>query len=269
MKTIKDFINCLKLHSIISGYLQKTTMKRHFFFPFLLLVISGCSGQEKLSAKKFPDIALVNRIDFYNPKFDQPRFSCGFLLQYHSDTFAVTAKHLLKFIKPDGMATLSFENAVKNWIFYPLTKKEDSIVTEKLLNENKTALLADASIYEDDWLVFSIRQNHSTVQALQVRTTPLVTGEKLYVIGWTRKMETGEQRVYEFAYHTTIGKRILLKELIVPEQFGGLSGGPVVDEQGLVVGIVSGGTVDPADGKKYFSPCIITGVTEFLDSYKK
>jgi hypothetical protein len=136
------------------------------------------------------------------------------------------------------------------------------------LNENKAEILADKSTYTDDWLLFSLKANYSKVKALEVRATPLVPGEKLYVIGWTRKMESGKQRVYEFEYLKTIDHRILLKEILVPEQFGGLSGAPLVDEQGAVVGIVSNGTIDPASNKKYFSPCVLDGLISFIEKYQ-
>ena len=55
----------------------------------------------------------------------------------------------------------------------------------------------------------------------------------------------------------------------MPEQFGGLSGDPVVDEQGAVVGIVSNSTQDPETGKKYFSPCTIDGLITFLQNTKR
>ena len=239
-----------------------------YLFSLLLISISGCA-QEQLSTKEFAAIALTNRIDFVDSKFDQSRFSCGFLVKYNADTFAVTAKHLLKIIKTDKMQTLTFENYVKEWILYPLDKKEQVVVTDKLLNENKSELLDKPSTYNQDWLLFSIKTNHSKVKPLAVRTTPLVPGEKLYVIGWTRKMETGSQRVYEFEYYKSIGDRLLLKDVIVPEQFGGLSGAPVVDEQGLVVGIVSGGTVDPETKKKYFSPCAINDLVKFIAALPK
>ena len=71
------------------------------------------------------------------------------------------------------------------------------------------------------------------------------------------------------AYSKTIGNRILLKDIIVPEQFGGLSGAPLVDEKGMVVGVVSNGTVDPDSNKKYFSPCSLTGLSSFLDGRKQ
>ena len=239
---------------------------KHGLYVCLLVLLSasGCA-QEKVSKENFPAIALTNKIDFVDPKFDQPRFSCGFLIKYKADTFAVTAKHLLKIIKTDEMKTLTFNNFIKNWSLYPLDNKDQLVTTDQLLNENKSESLDNASTYHQDWLLFSIKTNHANVKPLEVRTTPLVPGEKLYALGWTRKMEQGSQRVYEFEYYKSIGDRILLKDLIVPEQFGGLSGAPVVDQQGLVVGIVSGGTLDPTTNKKYFSPCTMDGVIKFLD----
>jgi len=232
----------------------------------LILLSSGCSGQENTSKKKFEAITLVNKIDFFNPKFDQSRFSCGFLLKYGKDTLAVTAKHILKFIKTDNMNTLTLENNIKSWSLYPLDKKTEIVVCDKLLNENKSEQLEAKSNYKNDWLVFSIKKNNSKVKVLEARTSPLVFGEKLYVIGWTRTMEEGPQRVYEFEYYKTIDNRILLKDVSVPEKFGGLSGSPLVDEQGLVVGIVSNATNDPGTDKKYFSPCTISSLISFLET---
>jgi hypothetical protein len=225
---------------------------------------SSCSGQENKSKKFFESITLVNRIDFVNPKFDQAKFSCGFLLKYGKDTLAITAKHLLKIIKSDTMNTLTFENNIKSWSMYPLGKKSEIVVCDKLLNENKSEQLEAKSTYENDWLVFSIKKNNSKVKPLEIRTSPLAAGEKLYAVGWTRTMEDGPQRVYEFEYYKTIGNRILLKEVIVPEKFGGLSGAPIVDEKGFVVGIISNSTNDPETEKKYFSPCAITSLVSFL-----
>jgi len=237
-------------------------------FLFLLLSTSACT-QDKVSSAQFPGIALTNRIDFIDSKFNQPRFSCGFLIKHQADTFAVTAKHLLKIIKTTQMKTLTFENHLKDWILYPLDKKDELVITGKLLNENKLEGLDDQATYNQDWLLFSIKKNQSQVKPLTLRTTPLAPGEKLYVIGWTRKMEDGPQRVYEFEYYKSIGDRLLLKDLIVPETFGGLSGAPVIDQQGLVVGIVSGGTIDPETKKKYFAPCAIDGLVKFIEKLPK
>ncbi|HEX7870913.1 MAG TPA: hypothetical protein VF455_12450, partial [Chryseobacterium sp.] len=141
--------------------------------------------------------------------------------------------------------------------------------TDSLLNESKSENLDDKSSYNNYWLVFSIKNNDTKVKALSIRKTPLTVGEKLYVIGWTRTMESGPQRVYEFEYYKTIKNRILLKDIAVPDKFGGLSGASVVDENGELVGIVSNGTEDPDTKKKYFSPCTLDGLISFLDQYKQ
>ncbi len=238
-------------------------------YSFVLLIALGTTAQETTSSKKFDAITLRNNIEFESKQFNQPAFSCAFLLKYQNDTFAVTAKHLLQIIHPPEMKAVLFENMVKNWTMFRTDNKSETIVTHKLINENAAERLSDKSIYDNDFLIFSIRENHSKIKPLEPRTTPLVPGEKLYVVGWTRTMDDGPQRVYEFEYYKTIGHRILLKDKIVPPAFGGLSGAPLVDEQGLLVGLVSNGTTDPATGTKFFSPCSIENLLDALKTEKK
>lgn len=238
-------------------------------FSIAVFVSYVCRAQEKTSSKTFPATTLVNKIEFKDSKFDQQRFSCGFLLKHKDSIYAVTAKHLLKVIKPAGMKTMDFAGYLKNWSMYPLDKPEEIVQTGALVNGNKAEGLEEKSTYVNDFFIFSIKHNTSNAHPLSIRTTPLLPAEKLYVIGWTRKMESGPQRVYEFEYYKTIGNRILLKELVVPEQFGGLSGAPLVDEQGLLVGLVSNGTDDPETGKRYFSPCSAKSILSALDEIEK
>jgi len=239
-------------------------MKSIYLFFFLISASINSFAQAKVSLKKFDEIALVNEIAFFDSKFDQSRFSCGFLVKYGKDTLAITAKHLLNVIKSEQMKAVSFENNIKSWNLYPLTKKAELVITDKLLNEDKGELLKNKSTYVNDLLVFSIKENRSKVKPLEIRTAPLVPGEKLYAIGWTRKMESGEQRVYEFEFYKIMGNRILLKDVVVPELFGGLSGAPVVDENGKLVGIVSGSTTDPDTKQRYFSPYYLTELKSFI-----
>lgn len=241
------------------------------FFLFCVIAVfwaPGCCGQEISSNKAFKEIALVNRIEFTDPKYDQQKFSCGFLIKYNNETFAVTAKHILKIIKPESMTTLSLEGFIKTWVLYSLNYKSEMVICDKLLNEDTSEQLESKSSYVNDWLVFSIKENSSSITPLEVRKTALIQGEKLYVAGWTRTMENGPQRVYEFEYYKTISNRILLKDILVPEKFGGLSGAPLVDENGLLVGIVSNGTVDPDSKKKFFSPCTVANLVTFIECRK-
>jgi len=135
------------------------------------------------------------------------------------------------------------------------------------LNENKNESLKSETLYEKDWLIFSIKENRSTVIPLEFRETPLVKGEKLYIIGWTRHMKEGAQRVYEFEYYKTNGTHFLLKKIIVPEKMGGLSGGPVVDINGKLVGIVSNSKFSFWDMENLISPVGTVELKEYLDDY--
>lgn len=47
-------------------------MKPTYLFPILIMMATSSSSQETTSQKVFEDPALVNRIEFFNPKFDQP-----------------------------------------------------------------------------------------------------------------------------------------------------------------------------------------------------
>jgi hypothetical protein len=146
--------------------------------------------------------------------------------------------------------------------------RTETVTLGALLNENRTEEMVWNSprLFVSDWLVFQIKTNASHVRTLEIRQTPLKPGEKLFVVGWTNSQKEGPQRTYEYEYYKTVGTHILLKDLVVPANPGGLSGAPVVDENGSLLGIVSDWTVDPDTGKRFFLPCVVTGLAAFLDN---
>jgi len=232
----------------------------------IIIIVLGNNVQGQVSSIKFPPISLINKLEFYNSENDWDRIGCGFLLKYREDTFAITAKHVLAVAKPDSMKYLSLDGYVKRWTLRPLNNETENVVVDALLNEDKKVTLRSRQIFMDDWLVFTIKENNSNAQPVEFRETPLKKGERLYVVGWTRHMSEGEQRVYEFEYFKTKGTHIYLKNIIVPEKFGGLSGSPVLDENGLLVGIVSNSIFNVLRMKKIFSPCSVENLKQFLET---
>lgn len=231
-------------------------------FAVFILLIYSCSNQGK-----FENISLTNRVETIVPEMNVSGFGNAFLLKHNNETYAITAKHLLRMIKAGpGVNGLSFDVFIKNWVMFPQEKKEDTIVISKLINRDADSLLDERPIYENDWLIFSIQSNHSTVMPLQVRTTPLKAGENLYVIGYTGKFESGKPEVLKFEYYKTIGQHILLKSITVEDytHLGQLGGAPVVDEDGAVVAIASADEIDAETGKKFYAPCLLNGLIEFL-----
>lgn len=248
------------------------TMKNfiiYFILPVILSVMCSCGSKTTISTKKFSPISLINKVEFFDPQYDWDKIGCGFLLKYKTDTFVVTAQHILKFARTDSMKYLTIKGFVKKWSLHQLNKENERVIVDDLLNENKAQKIKPDYRFTEDWLVFSIKENNSKVQPVEMRETPLIKGEKLYIVGWTRHMTEGEQRTYEYKYYKSKGSHFLMKDVIVPEKYGGLSGSPVLDENGLLVGIASSSTFEITALKRLFSPCKIDSLKIFLDNYLK
>ncbi len=243
-------------------------MKKLIFCSLFILVLISCSKAKiSVSDRQFPPTSLINHFEYFDGEHEFHQLGSAFLLKYKTDTFAITAKHILGVLKPDSMKNLTIDNFIKKWTMSPLDKENEIVIVDKLLNEDKSEILNSKTQFEKDWLVFSIKENRSTVIPLEFRETPLVKGEKLYIIGWTRHMKEGAQRVYEFEYFKTDGTHILLKKIIVPEKMGGLSGGPVVDVNGKLAGIVSNSKFSIRNMEKLISPVGTVELKDFLDDY--
>jgi len=243
-------------------------MKKFFHYLFFISAFASCSkATVSVSEKQFQSIGLINHYEYFKGEHEFKQLGTAFLLKYKNDTFAITAKHILAVLKPDSAKNLTLENFVKTWTMSPLNKENEIVIVDKLLNENKTESLKSERLYEKDWLVFSIKENSAKVIPLEFREKPLVKGEKLYAIGWTRHMSEGNQRVYEFEFYKTKGTHHLMKKLIIPEKMGGLSGGPVVDEEGKLVGIVSTSEFYLLAMENMLAPVGTVDLKAFLDNY--
>ncbi len=245
-------------------------MKKILQYFFIILAITACSKAKiSVSDMQFPPMSLVNHYEYCEGEHKFNQLGTAFLLKYKEDTFAITAKHILAVLKPHSDYNLTLDNFINKWTMSPLDNEDEVVLMDKLLNEDKKESLKSKTLHDKDWLVFSIKENKANVVPLVFREKPLVKGEKLYAVGWTRHMKEGKQRVYEFKYYKTKGKHHLLKKLIIPDLMGGLSGGPVVDEDGYLVGIVSKNEFSLFAMEKMVAPVGTVDLKLFLDNYLK
>lgn len=225
------------------------------------------SGKSECQDKKFfPPIAMTNHVEFYDSTANNPLAGCSFLFKTEKGLFAVTCKHSLWVAKSKEMTGVHFEGTLKEW---RMRRKDDTakyVITDKLLNENRDETIGENNV-DSDYLIFSIKENSTDVQPLRLRESELKIGEQLYLIGWSFADKTGPQRIYGAKFYKKIKNHILI-EHEDNTNLAGMSGGPVVDEEGRLVGIVSNYYFDEETKKWYGSPCSTDYLKEILDRIK-
>ena len=241
----------------------------------LFVFISICQltySQDKVT--KWESITMINNVQFNNSKFDNKNAACGFLIKYKNDTLAVTAKHVLIVIRPDSMhTTFNLEHGLKQWTMQPKDKKEQIVIMDRLLNGNYDDSLNSKYYVKQgddyhDWLIFSIKENKSKVKPLEIRKTELINGEKLFFIGWSYVEYEGEQRSHECEYISSNKKGTYFDMKLIGPMFYifGYSGSPVIDKDGLLVGIMSEFRQDSVSKEYIVVSAKVDYLTHFLDS---
>ena len=186
---------------------------------------------------QWPQIAMINNIDYEDKTF--PVAGCGFLLDTGTNVYAVTAKHVLVYFKSDRMDSVSFANTLRRWVMYPKNKPDDAVIVDRLINENVDESLEQLPSPKKDWLVFSIKERSNHIQPLKFRRDELRPGEKVFIIGWRYTDKNCTQRVYEGEVVRLLDGSFLVSTVTLADNtMPGLSGAPVIDSRGHLVGIM-------------------------------
>jgi len=186
---------------------------------------------------EWPQITMINQIDYTD--VNHPIAGCGFLLDAGNEIIAATAKHILIYFKSDSMESVDFRNTLKLWKMFPKNNPDDVVVVDELINVNPEEPL-EAIPSERDWLLFTIKEKSENIQPLKFRTTPMKSGEAVYIIGWRYSDKNCPQVIYEgnFAEEEEGSLLITTKEL-ADNTMPGLSGSPVIDSKGYLIGLMS------------------------------
>jgi hypothetical protein len=182
----------------------------------------------------------------------------SFLVKAGEDTLLCTAKHLLGSamgISPE-VKTNNFESSLKYWKAFPRQGllSVDTIITTSL--ENK-------KVNEPDIILQKCRLGKSNnIVALTPRFSKARSGEKFEIIGCEYSDEFCHQRKYIATMDSYQNGSLLLKSdsIFTPS---GFSGAPVIDANGFVIGLLSGGS--DHEGKLYLWIEVLSKVKDYLD----
>ena len=206
----------------------------------------------RLPKDQWPTIALTNHVRFKNgDTYIDPSFKyagTGFLIAYENMKYAVTAKHVLWIARRRDQRSVKINDDLAQWVMKTKVPSKDSVVVDRLLNEDPAEVLDGpaSSILERDMLVFSVRTSSENILGLTPRFSAAKAGEKVFMIG----------NPYQSATTTTAESKVVRKlgmDILIEQnadiQYPGLSGSPVVDANGLVIGVFSSTSFDPVSGK--------------------
>lgn len=212
---------------------------------------------------QWPQIALANHVQFNNgERYIHPSFeygATGFLIDNGKDTLAATAKHVLWIAKNTRSKTVQINAELKQWVMAPKGNRADSVVIDRLVNEDSTEILEGrgSTILERDWLVFSVKKASPNIYPLKPRYTAVLPGEKVYMLSCAYKDSVC--MVYEGRVLKKLGMDIII-EFDMKEGLPGSSGSAIIDANGYLVGIQSSFTSDAKTSK----PVGVAVSTEYL-----
>jgi len=217
----------------------------------LVLTIALLSSHAEAAATpEFPLVSGRNAVSFDDSQFNNDYIGMGFVLDYQGQLYGVTAKHVLLVVNHPQIKHVDPAPVLRSW---QMSSPETTLELGQLLNADATEAL-DMSVLERDALVFRVT-DPGPFTPIKLSANPPAIGEELFALGCTfASADDCTQDVYAGRLLQTTEHNLLLDlDQVEPGSLRGLSGGPVVNAEGELVGIVSNVMPD-ADGVARFAP---------------
>lgn len=196
---------------------------------------------------QWPQLVLTNATKF---KGHSPLNGASSFLVRSADgrVLAATALHL---IGPNGgveptIAPEELPAALVSWDMFPRTKPKSAIAISGL--GCKLPLKKNV-----DWLILTVAGNGANLPAtpLAMRSRPVTVGENVFLVGVPYSEPDRVQNVYQGRVTARAFGDRFRYTVAPPVDIRGFSGAPILDEHGLVVGVMTVWFEPKMEGENY------------------
>jgi len=226
------------------------------------MLIFGCKNSPQIikeswiekPVSSWPDFALTNEIGFSDTTYYD--IANSFLVNTGFDTIGVSCKHFfIVFQNQLGFNSIDLGNKFNYWNMYPKNNKEKTVSIKRLINKNANEQIGQYNKLKDrDWIIFELEEQNNQLYPLKIRYTPVKSNEIVYAVGWgMNQKDNSKPALIKMQCYENLGNYFYVNTS--ENQPHGMSGSPVIDENGFLVGIVSGqeGNLGVMGGVKYLT----------------
>ena len=188
---------------------------------------------------EWPNFVLTNTVQFTDTTYTG--IANSFVVATDSNTLAVSCKHIFLVFKNNGVNTIELGKDFLKWTMHPKTQNDKNVIIKNLINQNnKERIGAFNKLKDRDWIIFNIENKDNQIYPLKIRKAPLKKGEIIYAVGWAYRQTTTEPTIVKMQMFENLGNYYYVRTLSQNIDPTGRSGSPVIDENGYLVGLVSG-----------------------------
>jgi S1-C subfamily serine protease len=186
------------------------------------------------ASTQWPQLVLTNETEF-RAHSSLSGASAFLVVNSHGRVVATTAKHLLGDaggVRPTlGVDELA--GALVRWVMFPRTQPNQTV-------EVAGIAIPGLNAPDRDWLVLSLRDtSRLPAVPLRLRRRPVSVGERVYLIGCPYTEPACRQNVYAGKVTARSQGDAWRFDIDPPVKIPGFSGAPIVDANGLVVGVTT------------------------------
>jgi S1-C subfamily serine protease len=226
------------------------------------LIASATQAHAKPASTLFSG---VNDVQF-TAQPEQRFLGSGFVIEHDGHLYGVTAKHVLLMRKDGPPANTDIQSELSHWQLRDPRSKA-TLAFGRLLNGDASEPV-DAAVLKRDSLLFELA-DAGPFKPLQLAKHEPRAGDRLRAIGCSYASESScAQDVYSGTLVERQGPNLLIDLGAQPlDAMFGLSGAPVLNDAGELVGLVSNVLPD-ASGKPRFAPVDIAYLRTLLKNAK-